>query len=1478
MTPTALPGDPLDLLLPGVAAWFRDAFPNGPTEAQRLSWPRIARGENVLLVSPTGTGKTIAAFLVALDRVARRRLAGDEERRLAVVYVSPLKALDNDVHRNLEVPAAGIRERTGIEVTAAVRTGDTPSRVRARIQKQPPDVLITTPESLYLMLTTSGMRPLFGAVDTVVLDEVHSVASTKRGAHLALTLERLEGVVAAAGGEPPQRIALSATVQPPARVAAFVAGAGRRAAPIVVPSRKALDLSVVSPLGEAGPLDDEASAWEPAIDAVAAEIESRTTTLVFCNSRRHAERVAAKLEERTGRPLPTHHGAIARAPREETERALKRGALKALVATGSLELGVDIGHVDAVVQITSPKGVARGLQRVGRAGHLVGETSRGVFVPLHLDDLFECAATVEAMRAGAVEEIRPPEAPLDVLAQQLVAEAVARAAEGTPATATELFDLFRRADPYRALGRRLFDETLAMLSGKYPKERFADLAPKLVWDRATDRVSPLPAARLAAILDGGTIGDRGLFRAVLPDRKTVVGELDEEFVYETKAGDVFLLGSRAWRAAEIDGDRVVVEPAPGEPARMPFWRGEGLGRSPELGRRVGALRRLVAENLDAPGLRDLLKERGAVDENGAAAMLGSIRREVAESGGVASDRRVSFETFPNDLGDPCVVVRSVFGRGVNLPWSLALASVLREETGVDVEAVANDDGILLRLPRAEREVPLERLARLGAAEARERLLADLPNSSMFGAHFRQNAQRALLLPRARAGRRTPFWLQRLRAKDLLQTTRALPDFPIVAETYRDCLKDTWEYDALLSVLGQIESGAIEAATDRRRHPSPAGSRLLFDFIAIYMYEWDAPKAEKGLHALALNRELLGEVLGETFRDGLRPEAAEEARAQASRLVPHRQARTEAELLSLVQELGDLSLDEIRERCSGAADAFAAALVESGSLVRVSVGGATRLVSSEESNDYAALASEDPPLATVDRLVLRLAATRGPIEVAAIAERLGLSEARVGESLARLRDGGLVVAGTFGGSARAFASARLAETVRRKTLALLRREIRPVPVAAYRAFLAKRQGLEIGARFAGETAAEHALALLRGYPAPALSWETSLLPARLAEPEPDALDVLAAKGLLVFRADGQKEARAARLSFFFRGEGAVVLPASPPDLGALSRPARRLHETFALHGASFWSDLERASGVAAREMDGAMRELLLRGLVTGDGLHGFRDLLRDGARATRPEPPGVPIGTRPGRGDLRAAEARVAARLHAPGRFASRAAGSAFRSGRFSLLAQPGVLGEPLSAHERAEAWARILLARWGVVSRETLDAEDPAVVRWSDVAPVFARMEMRGDLRRGEFVEGRGPMQYAEPDAVEELRALRDGRESARDAAPRLAIASGADPVLAGSGLGRDVLVALDRGAVLFRLDPEGRLVTGDAAPTDRERRAAFEAAMDLKRRARDPLGRPRRLEVATVDGRAVAGTPLVPLLESLGFSRDGARYAWRAL
>ncbi len=1502
--------DPLARFHPASAAWFREAFPKGPTEIQRLAWPAIASGENVLLVSPTGTGKTLAALLVALDSILKRKLGGHAQAGLSAVYVSPLKALDADVDRNLVAPRLGIAQALAalepyrpptISIDAAVRTGDTPSRERAAFRRRPPDLLITTPESLYLLLTGAA-RSLFSGVTTVILDEVHSLAGTKRGAHLSLTLERLEGLVRSTSARALQRIALSATVRPIGETAAFSAGSHRPITSLEVTTAaaaKRLELSVVAPspdLGDPRRLPD-GSAWGPVIDTMAKEIGRRRTTLVFCNSRRLAERVAAMLAARLGFDVPTHHGSISRQRREELETRLKAGELPVLVATSSLELGIDIGHVDAVIQLESPKGAARGLQRVGRSGHFVGETARGMLLALHPEDLFEAAATAEAMREGAIEETHPPEFPLDVLAQQIVAEVVARA--GNPAggltdggvRSAELLALFREAWPYRNLKKRAFDDTVGMLSGKFPRERFGELAPRLVWDRATDVLMPLPGARLLAVLNGGTIPDRGVFKAVLADGKTVVGELDEEFVYESRKGDVFLLGSRAWRANDITHDRVLVEPAAGGAARMPFWRGEGPARPFDIGERIGMLKRFVADHAEDPALAGLLSARYAVDSNAAAALRRLVLVELS-SDGLSTEKRVVFETFPNDVGDPCLVVRSLFGRAVNLPWSIVLAGALRDEIGVDVESMVTDDAILLRLPHGERDVPLARLAAITGQEARERLLRTLPGSPMFGARFRENAQRALLLPRARTPRRTPFWLQRLKAKDLLQTTRGLPDFPIVAETYRDCLRDLWEMERLLGLLDDFRDGRREVVLVKRKRPSPSALSILFRFVATYMYEWDAPRAEREVETLAASRRLIGDLLGEVLggaeatrseahRRAL-PEATASSREAALRLTLETRPRTLAELLATFQEVGDLTAEEVAERTGpDPSRAFLQGLLEQGSVEEIALAGEHRYIAAEDRARYAALrddgagAHQDDRTALVDELVLRFTSTRGPATADEIAARFGVPQGRVAESLERLLTAGLAIriSGAANVGRPTFASARLYTAIERRTLAYLRDEIRPVSREAFRAFLVERHGIAprgLDPRKGLESSLERALSLLRGLPRPVLSWEASILPARLPPATGDALagalERLLTRGLLVYRASGARDPKSALLEFFFRGEGRHVLPEGPPELLALSDGARALYEELALSGASFLSEVGRGAPIG--RLTDALTELVLAGLVTGDSLASLKTLLlmpepRPRENAVIPNP----LGRRPKSASLREARRRVAIKTSGEGSKAIRL------EGRFSILETPGVLGGEPDAHESAEWWVRLLLARWGVVFRELVEREATAV-RWGDLAPVFSRLELRGDVRRGEFVEGGGPVQYGEEATLEALRAL--ARDSARERP--IAVFGAADPLLLtlSQAPSAGEWLALRAGRVIARLSPQGDLLTDGAA--DSEVEDAFLTLQGLVRQGRDPRRRPRRLLVRTVDGKPATSSPLGPLLRRLGFDRDLGTYSWRAL
>ncbi len=947
-----------------------------------MGWPAIQHGDNTLILSPTGSGKTLAAFLWGIDRIYRQLLAMEaspDDPTLRVegvhlLYISPLKALNNDIHRNLQVPLEGISAKAQAmdlampEIKTAVRSGDTPQRERQSMLKKPPHILITTPESFYLMLTSPRARELFRSVQTVIVDEIHTLAGNKRGVHLSLSLERLQQLA----DQPVQRLGLSATIQPLDEVARFLGGSswegegeayGLEPRPVTIVDagyKKPLDLEVVSVLDDFTNLPG-GSIWPSIIPEVLKLIRAHKTTLVFANNRRLAERTADRLNEQiaaeeagaaTGlieggvvkgigilaagkgthaNPIRVHHGSVARDARLEVERLLKKGQLPALVGTSSLELGIDIGAVDLIVQLQSPKSVAQGLQRIGRSGHLVGQTSKGRLFPTFREDVIETAAIAGGMLRGEVEPTLTPQQPLDVLAQHIVAMVSVQDWE-----VNALYDLVRCAFAYNQLTLRVFLVVLEMLAGRYPSQAYKELRARVSWDRVNNKLAALPGSRLLSLTNGGTIPDTGAFSAYLSDGKTKLGELDEEFVYETRVGDTLMLGSQVWRVIELTDDRVMVAPAPGATPRMPFWKGEYPWRPYELGKQVGAFRRVVAERLaqlrDTLGLdtyRQIREEREspevqalllwlcqtyALDERSGWHTLDYIAGQLDHTHAISSDRTIVVELFDDPLGDARVVIHSPFGGRVNGPWGLALTGALRQRVGVEVEVETNDNGILLRLLDSDAEFPLDLMTGLQAAEAREIILRELPDSAVFGSRFRQNAARALLLPGVGRGKRTPFWLQRLRARDLLQVVRHFDDFPIIVETYRDCLQDVLDVPHLEEVLDAISEGRIEVVTTASYTPSPVAQSLLWDFISTRMYEDDAPRAEQQLQMLAVNRDMLQDLLKDIELDTLlRPEAISTVQGQLQHTLPTTWVRTAEELAVLLQQVGDLSPSEVAQR-------------------------------------------------------------------------------------------------------------------------------------------------------------------------------------------------------------------------------------------------------------------------------------------------------------------------------------------------------------------------------------------------------------------------------------------------------------------------------------------------------------------------------------------------------------------------------------
>ncbi len=1412
--------DPLARFTPPVAAWFRDAF-LAPTKAQVDGWAAIAAGGHVLLHAPTGSGKTLAAFLWGLDRLVRspdppRTAAGGASVR--ILYVSPLKALTYDVERNLRAPLAGIGlagRRLGTPVrtvSIASRTGDTPSGERRALAKSPPEILITTPESLYLLLTSAARETLRG-VEHVIIDEVHAIAGTKRGAHLALSLERLEHL-RAADAPPLQRIGLSATQRPLETIGRFLAGSGPDRVVTIVDAgtRKRLDLQVVVPvedmsrLGEALPPEDQpggpvargemrVSIWPAIHPRILELIRSHRSTLVFVNSRRLAERLAQRLNELAGEELvKAHHGSIAREQRVAIEEALKEGRLPALVATSSLELGIDMGAIDLVIQVESPTSVARGLQRIGRAGHQVDEVSSGVIFPKYRGDLLECAVVAERMREGLIEATSIPRSPLDVLAQQLVAMVVM-----DRWSVADLHATVTRASPFDTLTREALEGVLAMLAGAYPSDEFAELKPRLVWDRVADTVEGRRDARVVAVTSGGTIPDRGLYgvfvagEAGTPGRR--VGELDEEMVYELRAGmhgDVIVLGASSWRVAEITPDRVVVAPAPGEPGKLPFWKGDAVGRPIELGRAIGAFVRGLEADLGrgATGRATALArlgERHHLDALAAENLVAYLEDERDAAGALPTDRRIVVQRFRDELGDWRLVLLTPFGGRVHAPWAMAIEARLRERLGAEVASIWSDDGIAIRLPDGNLDGVEEDL--FPDADGIEDLVVSaVGGSALFAARFRENAARALLLPRRRPGTRTPLWQQRQRAADLLAVASRYGSFPILVETYRECLADVFDLPALRDVLRGVERREVAVHRVETARATPFASSLLFDYVAAYMYEGDAPLAERRAQALALDRDLLRELLGqEELRELLDPAALEETELERQALVDDRKAGSVDQVADLLRRLGDLSAGEVAARTRGgdpAAREWLETLAATRRAVVARIGAEARWIAVEDAARYRDATGAQPPPGTpaaflgetrdaLGGLLSRWARMHGPFVAAEPARRWGLPVGIVEDALGRLVEAGSLLRGEFrpGGAEREWCDPDVLRILRRRSLARLRREVEPVEPTALARFLPAWQGVTaapvpgtIGATtptpLRGQVALERLAEVvdqLAGVPVPASVLERDVLPARVPGYQPRLLDELGALGEVAWVGCGPLGRDDGRIALFRPGRGELLrqaLVAGQAAGGPRPDGARHaaIREWLGRRGASFYRELFGAArGGTDREVLDALWDLVWAGEVTNDT---FAPL-----RALRWKRPGGDRRSRPGRlatlGPPEAAGRWSLAGLQEPddagaGHPGAEPAGPGPAGGAAGLLPAGGP-----TPTERLHALALALLDRHGVLTREAVMSEG-IDGGFAGIYPVLRALEEAGRIRRGYFVDGLGAAQFALAGAIDRLRAVRE--------------------------------------------------------------------------------------------------------------------------
>jgi ATP-dependent helicase Lhr and Lhr-like helicase len=1467
--------DPLAPFSAPVRRWFEASF-EGPTPAQAGGWEAIAGGDNALICAPTGSGKTLASFLWGIDKLARSPQLGTGVR---LVYVSPLKALSYDIERNLRAPLRGI----GADISVGLRTGDTSQKDRRAMAKTPPDILITTPESLYLMLS-SAVREILATTEAVIIDEIHAVAQTKRGAHLALTLERLDHLATA---DTVQRIGLSATQRPLERIAKFLVGPKRECKVVDAGRTKDLDLEIVVPVEDmsdpgapAFPSEDGVpspeiepaahvrSIWPAIYPRLLELVQEHTSTIIFVNNRRASERLAKRLNELangegeqelpatehaghedTGEREPyieiarAHHGSLSHEERTLVEELLKSGQLPCLVATSSLELGIDMGAVDLVIQVESPKSVTRGLQRIGRAGHGLGETSKGRIFPKYRGDLLECAVVARRMREGEIEETVIPQNPLDVLAQHLVSMAAMDEWE-----VDEVERLVTATESFRELSREQLENVLDMLDGRYPSDRFAELRPRIVWDRTRGTMHGRKGSRSLVVTNAGTIPDRGLYSVNLPDGRRV-GELDEEMVYEARPGQTFLLGATTWRIEEITRDRVIVTPAPGAPGAVPFWKGDGIGRPAELGRAIGAFSREAVSREPAE-----LAAEYDLDPRAANNLVSYLREQQQATRVVPSDETIVVERFRDEIGDWRLCILSPFGGRVHSAWGLALAAKIRAEHDLEADAIWSDDGIVIHLPDADEPPPAD-LVLIDPDEIEDLIVSELSGSALFGARFRENAARSLLIPRAYPGKRTPLWQQRLKSQSLLEVARDFPRFPVILETYRECLQDVLDLPALADLLRKLHTRQISLVEVETPTASPFASSLLFDYVATYMYEGDTPNAERRAAALALDRDLLRELLGqEELRELIDPEALDEVEAQLQHRTEAGRAGDRDALQQLLRNLGDLTAAECAERVT---EGYSAAsmlekLLAERRVARVRIAGEERYIAAEDAGLYRDALGVPPPGGLPETfledhpdamraLVRRWARTHGPFPTARLAERYGVDPS---PALRELEGEGAMVRGELlpQGTEREWCDSEVLRRVRRASLARLRREVEAADTTQLARFLPSWQNVDAFRRAgAGPDRLREALVPLQGVALTPKVWEGDVLPRRLGAYSPSWLDELCTSGELVWVGAGALGRSDGRVALYFRED--VRLAGPPPANAKLEAPSGEIHEAIRERlaaGPSFWLDLLADLDQPAEELHNALWDLAWSGRVTNDA---FSPLRAPRLRAvSSPERHGRRFGRRPS------------------------ITGAAVQ-GRWSLT-------EPLFANApgpgaRLRAQAELMLERYGIVTRETVLAEG-VPGGFATLYAELGNLELLGTARRGYFVEGLGGAQFALPGAVERLRSLPEADGSylllaATDPANPYGASLPWPKLEGGRRPGRTPgahLLLRDGEPVVF-LERGGRGVLR-LKPLEG---AELEAAMGALAAAVS-AGQLKKLAVEKLDGEAVIGSGHEQALIGAGFSR----------
>ncbi len=1453
---------------PATQSWFDASF-TGPTDIQSRGWAAIAQRQHCLLVAPTGSGKTLAAFLAAIDRCSQ--LTADAEPGVRVLYVSPLKALVYDVERNLRAPLAGI-EHAAAEldtphraISVAIRTGDTPQKERQRQLRQPGDILVTTPESLYLLLG-SRARQHFHCVHTVIIDEVHALAPTKRGAHLALSLERLSLLTT----EEPQRIGLSATVRPLELVAKFLGG-DRDVAIVDASAKPNLDLEVVVPVPnmERPPSDaskpksrnlgigqQEQGIWPAIYPELLDAIRAGQSTIIFVNSRGLCERLAQRLNELAEEVLVcAHHGSVSHDKRTEMEEGLKAGRIRGIVATSSLELGIDMGAVDRVLLVESPRSVARGLQRVGRAGHQVGAVSIGRVYPKFRGDLLEAAVIAGRMLAGEIEALDVPENPLDVLAQQVTAMCCDH-----DRTVDEIAQIVRRTHTYRTLTDGALEAVLDMVSGRYPSSDFADLRPLLSWDRTANRLSARRGTATITHMNAGTIPDRGAYSVHLVGGGSRLGELDEEMVYETRVGDNITLGATTWRVEEVNRNQVMVSPAPGLPGRLPFWKGDGPGRPIELGRAMGAFVHEVAKRAEKAA-QWYVRTTTPLDALAAQNLVAYIHEQKKHTGAVPTHERVTIERFRDELGDWRVCILTPFGSRVHAPWAMAIQRQLSARAGFEVQVMYTDDGIVLQFADGEAQPDIDALVP-SPDEVEDLLTEQLGDTALFAGLFRENAVRALLMTRRRPDQRTPLWVQRVKSQNLLATVRQFSTFPIVLETYRHALKDVFDLPGLTAVLRDIRSRRTGVDDVETASASPFARSLVFAYVAAYIYEQDAPVAERRAHALSLDRQLLGELLGHAeLRELLDLGVIAQVEAELQCLSEHRRARDTDEVHDVLRRVGHLTLDELAARCEkepsewlrnlhGEQRALPIALDRSDDEFWIAAEDAGRYrdalgVAVPDTLPESFLVETDEPL---EELVRRFARTHGPFLGADIAQHFRQPAERLEATLTKLLDAGVMVLGEIqpGGTTPEWCDAEVLRRIKRQTLARLRGEVAPVDDATLGRFLPEWHGISAsGSRTRSRKGADglHETVLqLEGVPFSFVELTTAILPARVTNFSLEMLDLLAATGGVVWIGHGTAGARDGRIALYRREQVAKLFnPDSVTPLGESTDLHDVVLTVLSDRGALFQYELQRAVQqerplTTEREFSDTLWELVWSGRVTNDT---FGPLQTFG---------------------------------WLPSRRTGKRRGPAVTAGRWTTVAS--LLDVSVTDTERGLAAAESLLERYGVASREAAQA-DSLVGGFTSVYRVLQAMEDAGKVRRGYFIEGMSGAQFARAGVIDRLRALRSRQDDSATAVLFLPASDPANPygtLIPWPATGNDdatrprratgCWVGLVHGRPALFVGPKGRQMA--TFPGD-------DHAILLALRRVHSLPRPSgkgRMTIESIDRHPVAESPFAETLIENGFER----------